>query len=653
MLYLIIGSVLASLFLFILHFFGLRLRQKLEFSHIQFLAALNAQTRSVRKINNLLLLLLRILFVLAALAAFISFFLTSKSDLAVADKGSIKVIVDNTWSMQSGFKGERVVKSFQAARDAERLTETWLLNNGEKNAGEGKASSGRESKISLALPIEDFLKSESGSNSKALPTYVLSDFQKSTFSENVLTDISKSKNAVLIPYASAGPNFFIDSVWLSEPVILPQSTISLNVRLAGSLQKENHQVAVQLKEQNELLGTSQVLLESGQKRIIIFQIRADKAEDRQLTIEVEDATNAFDNQFFVILPKPSEVQFKVLPALPNKHPVIQAFKEEPAFNFSSTGNKVNSLWVYEVPESGRNIGNIDELKQWLNGGGHLLVLPSQGNQQPLLDFLSKVGLKGVREEVKGIGEKPMKQPDLSDSYFRPIFEKEVKNVKMPTAEPVLTWQSAFHTILRFTDNTPFLSTFKVANGSVHLFAAPINKISPFAAHPLFVPVMYQLALQSTSARTLSYEPTEGGISLPAPLPQQAKEPYKLSGFSQTWFPQQQVIQNQLQLTLPEELSQPGFYDLIRGEQALGKLAINIPRAESKLESFSATELQNFMRERNSGVKVLVLNDRNPLEKQLQSEERPNALWKYCLILCLLCLVIEAVILSAKKRGSLI
>ncbi|MFC6996133.1 BatA domain-containing protein [Rufibacter roseus] len=644
MLLLLAGFATATSFLIIIHFFGLRLRQKLEFSHIQFLAALNAQTRSVRKVNNILLLVLRILFIVSALAAFLLYFF-QKEENQLSSSTIMNVVVDDTWSMQGELAGEQVSKESQAKRDAKKL----LINQTQSSSSPAQPllleeQPGRGSFKSVVNLIQGSVIEGQRGN-----TFFFSDFQKSEFSESVLDEISKSKSVVLVPYPSEGPNIYIDSVWLDQPVITPQSNIKLWIRVAASLQNENSQVTVQVKEGDALLGTTQVLLETGQKRIVDFDLSVAE-ESKKLVLDVNDPLNDYDNKFYIILPKPSTVPLKITPSLPESHPVLQAYKQEPAFKFTKGTTDTSALWVME---GGMNNDRAEEAIQWLQEGKSLLVLPNTGGQQNLADFLSKIGLKGIRATAAEEQSKELRAPDMSDHFFRNIFEKEVRNFKMPAASPVLTWNSSYHTILRFKDNSPFLSTFKVGNGEVHIFSAQLSKGSSFSSHPLFVPVLYQLTLNSINTDKLAYQPVNDRIEINLPNVKQSQEPYKLEGNDGTFIPQQMISQNILQLELPEQVREPGFFKVLRAGQVVDVIALNIPRSQSKVEYFSAEELRDQMAKRNSEVKVMERNARVPLQKQLQNNQSTTSLWKYCLILCLLCLAVEAVVLSAKKRGSLI
>ncbi|MBC3540758.1 BatA domain-containing protein [Rufibacter sediminis] len=648
MLPLISGTAIAATLLIFIHFFGLRLRQKLDFSHIQFLTALISKTKSVRRINNYLLLFLRLLFVTAALGAFLLFLFQSKKNLGTS-AAETSVILDNSWSMQSSSLEKGRTKAEEAVSAARGIS-----------SGNSVQSNQIVATDSLSLPESptSFVSAQEliegiTEKSRSTTTYLFSDFQKSGYPVEVLKTFPKNQAITLVSMAnSQTPNLYIDSVWLEQPVLMPESMADIAVRVVGSLLDKSNQVKITAAEGEQLLGATQVLLDPGQKAVAHFKIPLTKKEARPITFSVDDPETTFDNQYYIVLPEPSSINIKVNRSLAGKDPVVQAYRAEPAFTFSKEVTSGSGLWILDIPAGGATAALATQVKNWVENGGSVLLIPGATLQQSSLSFLSSIGLRGISEESKEVGAKPLKQPDLSDSFFRQIFEKEVKNMKMPEATPVLRWQSSFHTILRFTDNAPFLSTFKVGNGNIHLFASPVTNASSLVAHPLFVPVLYQLALSTDNAKTvLSHQPASGSIALPIRNEATSKNPYALRMGNQTFIPDQRVRQDQLFMTLPKDVSKPGFYQLVRDGKILGQLALNVPRAESRLESYSVNELKEILADHGANVQVIEPKERVSLQKQLQNEASNSSLWKYCLILCFLCLVMEAVILSTKKSGS--
>ncbi|WP_207436372.1 BatA domain-containing protein [Sabulibacter ruber] len=649
MLPLISGTALAAAVLVIIHFFGLRLRQKLEFSHIQFLRVLIARTQSVRKVNNYLLLVLRLVFICSALAAFL-LFLSQLNKGTAASSGTPELVLDSSWSMQSSSVEKGITKHDLALSAYEDLS----LNSQNTGGTQSSVTTGQIDPDPITLTSSGAaLIDEVKDQSRSSRTFILSDFQRSVFTPEVLQRLPKNQGVTLVSYATPSvPNLFIDSVWLDQPILLPNSLVGISVRVAGSLLDKSSQAKITASEGGKLLGATQVLVDPSEKAIARFRIPLQTGAAKQITFNVDDASTPFDNDYFVVLPAPVSVSIRLSAGIGPNHPIAQAYKAEPAFTLSNDLQSTSALWILDISSSGGYASVLPGVKSWLEKGGSVMLIPSANANQTSIEFLSALGLRGVSEESDDIGQKLLRQPDLSDAFFGQVFEKEVKNMKMPEATPVLRWQSAFHTILKFTDNTPFLSTFKVGKGNVHLFSSPITSTSAFVAHPLFVPVLYQLALTSSSSKmVLAHQPANGTITIPLVQAGTAQQPYTLNSQGQTFIPDQKELQNQLVMTLPNDIRKPGFYTLSLEGRPVSTIALNIPRTESRLEGYTTDELKEILKGHGNAMQVLEPQERVSLEKQLQKEASGSSLWKYCLILCFLCLLAEAFILSTKKSGS--
>ncbi|MFC0606161.1 BatA domain-containing protein, partial [Rufibacter quisquiliarum] len=642
------GAAVASLLLLFIHFFGLRLRQKLEFSHIQFLSSILHRSRSVKKLQNVVLLLTRLLFVVSALIAFFLFISDSSEQEAAAGANAL-VLVDDSWSM----KGVAKVNAFSKAELIDQKTTAFLS---EAQGGKNQSSiANTDAQTKKTFRTFSELENYVAQQKKSTALFIISDFQKSQFSlEQVSTFLKRNSVSLVSVPSSSSPNFFIDSVWVDQPIYLAGSALTVMVRVAGSQQSEKEQVLIKALVGDKLVGSSQLLLEPQQKGIVKFDLKGEGNSATKLKVVVEDTKSPFDNEYFAVLPTPTSIKIRIGEKVEQGHPVVQALGQEAAFTLHRKQSPSASTWFFDASTGSINSGTAREMKDWLQQGKSLILVPAVGSQDALLSLLTEIGLKGIRAEASV--SKTLHAPDLSDPFFRSIFEKQVRNMKMPQIQPLLFWNSAFHTILKFSDNSPFLSSFQLEKGKLNLFSAPLEKETSFAAHPLFVPVLYQLIITDNtgSPSPLAYALDQDEIRLPAAGALAAsREGITLRKDAQNIIPEQKVRKGDVVISLPTDVTIPGFYEVVAGEQVLSTVALNIPGKESYLESYSVNELEEIAKEQGTSIKVVELEENLPLQKLFQNSESGMSLWKYCLILCLLCLLAEVVILSAKKRGSLI
>ena len=95
--------------------------------------------------------------------------------------------------------------------------------------------------------------------------------------------------------------------------------------------------------------------------------------------------------------------------------------------------------------------------------------------------------------------------------------------------------------------------------------------------------------------------------------------------------------------LPEQISQPGFYELVYKNNTLGTFALNTSKTESKTDFYGAEELRNHLKD-IPNVKVLDNISEIAFEEQLKELTKGVPLWKYCLFLSLLFFFVEIVLI---------
>ncbi|MCB0765056.1 MAG: hypothetical protein KDB84_10145, partial [Flavobacteriales bacterium] len=104
----------------------------------------------------------------------------------------------------------------------------------------------------------------------------------------------------------------------------------------------------------------------------------------------------------------------------------------------------------------------------------------------------------------------------------------------------------------------------------------------------------------------------------------------------------------LALVLHDQDLPPGPYALVNGSDTVRMLALDLPRKESDLSSFTAQELREELAIR--GLNTITVLDERPedLSLRLNELDRGHELWKWFVLLALLFLIIEVILLSTKR-----
>jgi len=222
---------------------------------------------------------------------------------------------------------------------------------------------------------------------------------------------------------------------------------------------------------------------------------------------------------------------------------------------------------------------------------------------------------------------------------------------MPQAAAVVSWGRNGTDILRLRDGDSYLTEFQSSTGKVFVFSAPFDRTySDFAAHALFVPVLYRLAMLSyDSNQQLAYRLTAPSVSLVVPGAENGQtdvreeRSIRLVRDSAVFVPTQRAQGTEVQLTIPTEMSSPGFYDVQQQDKVLATLAFNADRHESELVTYSVAELRALIGPNHPNVRVLDGGQPEAIASY-RAEQTGQPLWRYCLLLALVCLLAEGLLL---------
>jgi hypothetical protein len=163
-------------------------------------------------------------------------------------------------------------------------------------------------------------------------------------------------------------------------------------------------------------------------------------------------------------------------------------------------------------------------------------------------------------------------------------------------------------------------------------------------------VLYRLAMLSyDSNQQLAYRLTTSFVALVIPRteggPVGMKEEtgIRLVRDSAVFVPTQRVQGADIQLSIPAEMSTPGFYEVKQKGKVLTTLAFNADRHESELSTYSAAELRELVGPKHPNVRVLDGGQPEAVA-HYRAEQTGQPLWRYCLLLALACLFIEVMLL---------
>ena len=493
------------------------------------------------------------------------------------------------------------------------------------------------------------------------PLYVFSDFQRGARDKDVLRALARNQEVVLIPQvARPVANVFVDSVWLEDAFVRTRINLGLHLRLknGGSTAIANCPVKVRLgKQQVAAFSTS---LAPGQTTTTTVQVQLPEKAVSLGQVTTEDRPVAFDNIFYFTLQPTATIRVVEI----GDEPVAQqAYEAEPLFAYSFTTpqrvnfgqlQQANLVLVREITSI--EAGLQQALVRVVQRGGSVVVVPPGGNagHESTLQLLRALGVAGAQWNTNATGTPVLQEvamPSLRDPFFREVFGAQARQVVLPQVAPVLSLGRSGADILRLRDGDSYLAEFRSSSvGRTYVFTAPFSKAyGDFAAQGLFVPVLYRLAMLSYQAsQQPAYRLTAPSINVElAPEKaggRQEEAAFRLVRDSLTLIPTQQLRGTSLQLQLPPSLTQPGFYELRRQGKLVTTLAFNADAKESELATYSAAELRQLIGPDHPNVQVLDPTAGPEALLRYHAEQKGQALWRYCLLAVLVCLLAEALLL---------
>ena len=122
--------------------------------------------------------------------------------------------------------------------------------------------------------------------------------------------------------------------------------------------------------------------------------------------------------------------------------------------------------------------------------------------------------------------------------------------------------------------------------------------------------------------------------------------YKIKNSLGEFIPEQRSMGSRVMLGINNQIQNAGFYNLyLSKEETLDKFAYNYDRKESFLSFYNKNELSELV-----GTNALIIAGTNTQDfaDTVTTQSKGTPLWKWCLILTLVFLLIETLLLRLWK-----
>lgn len=630
-------EILYFLFLLVIpilvHLFQLRKFKKEYFTNVKLLKELQIQTQKSATIKKWLLLATRLLLLSCLILAFAQPFFDAKD---TTNKGNeLIILLDNSFSMQAkGAKGELLKRSIQDLLEELPENQSFsLLTNSEIFWDTGIKSIQKELQNLdySALPFQlDYLINQVETKKKnTKKDYVIITDAMQSESKKAVNLAANNKVYFIQPEAENKNNISIDNVTISQVL---EQFYELKIILT-TFGKTNNDVLVSLLSNKKAIAKTIAKFKNNKSEILITIPK----NDFQGTINIEDNSLSFDNEFYLSISKPKKANVIAIGNTSKNNFLSRIFTDD-EFNFQST--ELSTLDYNQIENQDAIVLNELEdlpvalgttLKSFYEKGGNIILIPN-----------AKIPISQLNAFAKNFGnlhftsltssEKQITKINFSHPVYQTVFDKKVTNFQYPNVKESFALTGSTP-ILQYDDNSVFAGANSNRLGSFYAFSAPINKQnSNFQNAPLIVPTFYNMgqnnAKTGISAHTIG---KNENLILETILAKDEVVSIQKEGYS--FIPMQQILNTKCKLSFGDYPEKAGNFQVTKGNESLKKISFNYPRTESDLTQISTANFENFTKVNNIAT---VLND-------ITSDRRSNEIWKWFIMATLLFLIIELLI----------
>ncbi len=645
----------------IIHLFHFRRFKKVYFTNVHLLKELKEETSTRSRLKSLLILLARC----AALAMLIFAFAQPliKSGEAVDERNNaVEIFIDNSWSMQARDaevplltlvkdRAREIVSSYDESdryliltHDLEAKHQRYVDQKTALDFIDEVNNTPAVNHLEAVSQVADRVRSRLSDHVHSM--YMLSDFQANISSFE--TPIDTSVNVSLVPFrAVQESNVAITGAQWEAPVAIKDQTNRLIINFENfGTQTQAIEIRLDFNDQERPLGS--LTIPAGTVVSDTVSIPIDQTGWQQMKVSIDDYPVEFDNDLYLTSYIDERVDVMNIYESGRNVNVAAAFESIPYCQLSQVPKSNIRYEALKDQEliilddlSNISSGLSSELDKYVRGGGNLLIFPSlNANLTSYNAMLStlRVDKLGAQQKAK----KETSQLNTQSYIFSEVYLQTNRSLRLPSSEvnyPLQTSQTqSRERLLRYRDGSPYMTRYTKELGNVYLCSAPLNVNTNDLVRQaeIFVPMLYKMAVSKGTRQPLFYViGNDDVIALPS-LASASAERYLMRGRSE-FIPGVTATSQLGYLDVRGQISEAGFYDLLVDDKKVDGLAFNHDRTESDVTYTDMAGLaENISTKAEIIDKVALAN----LGGFITEKQEGIQLWRWCLILALLFLLIE-------------
>ena len=654
----------------IIHLFHFRKFKKVYFTNVHLLKEIKEETSTRSRLRNILVLLTR----LAALALLVLAFaqpVISDQDIDTNKDHVVTIVIDNSFSMNA-LKAE--VPLLRRAKDqAKGIVESYgetdqfviltpELRTKHLRLIDKKTAIAFIDEIQATADIktlEDISKvaqrvMSDSDNQKNV--YILSDFQENISSFS--TPVDSSTQVSLLPLRAVQENnIAIVDASFESPVPLLDVSNKLIVTLENyGSNDQSVQLNMLYEGQNRPQGVIEIAAET--RTVDTISLLIDRAGWHEVALEVDDYPIGFDNNLDLSFYLKPQIQILNIYNGRSNGYIDKAFSGTDYYALTQDQTSLirydrfaaqDLIILDDLPSLSSGLRS--ELIKYVSQGGKLLIFPAESSQvEEYNALLSALGADRINELITE--DKSVSRINLDEFVFNDVFLNKRKNLRLPEVKKHFTkinsQQAIKESILTFRDGADYLTKYQKDLGQVYLSSAPLNEqLNGLVTNAeIFIPLLYKVAISSTSGQNLYYTIDEDEIIDIRNLTNLSQSNYTVTGPSE-FIPSVIVNQGRSVIDVRGQIKERGIYNLTLEDQTIHKMAFNYDRIESDV---SYGDLDDISADISPTAEIINQTATADISQVIQNKKSGIQLWRWCLILALVFLLIETILLRIWKAS---
>ncbi|MEZ4825727.1 MAG: BatA and WFA domain-containing protein [Bacteroidia bacterium] len=667
----------------IIHFFNLQRPRQILFSNVAFVKEVKKSVVRRVRFRQWLLLLARLLAIAGLVLAFAGPVIVSQNNQLLQGNRSIALVIDNSYSMTAGNeKGEyfqqalslvrNVVRSFNREDEFLLMTTSDLRLNFNFSRQEEALEQLKDLSISQnihtqseILGFRDEIFARSSNQVKEL--YFLSDFQVAT----VMADsqlLSSVDSAMLIKYIPLATrkqkNVYISAHEILSRIVEKEKPVSMSMEIVndGETAVKDLSVRVMLEGKAVAISTKSIDPETSSNLIISFT----PTESGWLSgyIELDDPLVDFDNRRYFSLYVPEKEKILIVEGQTSRNIRLlyeSLFNQFDTKFISSRDIAAEDIAAYRALVL-LGVGNIstglgDKLQTFVEEGGSMMYFPGDNMVLPGVNsFFTSIGFGSFAPSVSVSNGLKASNVDLANPLFEGVFTKKQSNLEFDAPEvfryhPVQLNNAAPHNrILSLENQAPVLVESRIGEGVLFTFTVfPGDAWTDLHVKTVFSPLLFRATQIMSQTRNVQ-SGQEIGAFKPVSIRTNQKSLINLIDAEGLAVPPEQYTQGGATTLNFEKMEiREGNYRIVQDEQLLEKISFNISDLESKLAFADVSTLEEMLIQRGLPFIEVLPPSPDQIRTRIEVEKEGFPLWKYFIIIAVVCLAVEVLLLLLKDK----